>query len=252
MRVAIVDDEELGRRAIRARLATIPDVEIVAECSTPAEAVRAIESRTPDLVFLDIHMPDGSGFDVLHRLPDRALPFVVFVTAYDRYALEAFDAHALDYLLKPIDDRRFAATIDRARLLCTGQRLAEMERGIRTLLEHLERQHAAPRYRSHMSVRMRKRVTIVPVSDIDWVSATRDYVTLHVGSREHLVRQTIASLENQLDPEQFVRIHRSVIVQISRISELVTAQNGDFLVTLRTGVQLRASRTYSDRLDRWF
>jgi two-component system, LytTR family, response regulator len=251
MRVAIVDDEEFGRRGIRARLANFPDVEVVAECSTAAEAVTAIEHRTPDLVFLDIQMPDGSGFDVLHRVPGRALPFVVFVTAYDRYALDAFDAHAVDYLLKPIDDQRFAAMIDRARLLCTGQRLDDMERGIHALLEHLERQQAVPRYRSHIAVRMRKRVTIVPVSDIDWVSATRDYVTLHVGTREHLVRQTIGSLEDQLDPERFVRIHRSAIVQISQVSELVAVQNGDLLVTLRTGVQLRASRSYSDRLDRW-
>src|SRR6266545_2837997 len=211
MRVVIVDDEPLARRGVRARLAAVPDMRVVAECANGAEAVTAIQALAPDLVFLDIQMPDLNGFDVLWRLPSRKTPLVVFLTAYDQYALEAFEAQALDYLLKPIDDARFARALERARLLNASQSLPE----------------------------------------IDWVGAAGDYVTLHVGEKDYLARQTISSLERELDPERFLRIHRSTIVQTSRIAELVTLENGEFLIRLRSGAELRTSRSYSQRLEEW-
>ncbi len=251
MRVVIVDDEPLARRGVRARLAAVPDMRVVAECANGAEAVTAIQALAPDLVFLDIQMPDLNGFDVLWRLPSRKTPLVVFLTAYDQYALEAFEAQALDYLLKPIDDERFMKALERARLLIASQSLSEIERRIRALLETLQETESRPRYRARMTVKTGRRVTIVDVTEIDWVGAAGDYVTLHVGEKDYLVRQTISSLERELDPERFLRIHRSTIVQTSRIAELMTLENGEFLVRLRSGTELRTSRSYSRRLEEW-
>src|SRR5262249_27627625 len=162
---------------------------------------------------LDIQMPDLNGFDVLRRLPARKMPLVVFLTAYDQYALEAFEAQALDYLLKPIDDARFMRALERARLLNSSQSLPEIERRIRVLLETLQETGSRRQYRAHMTVKTGRRVTIVDVMKIDWISAAGDYVTLHVGEKDYLARQTISSLERELDPERFLRIHRSTIVQ---------------------------------------
>jgi len=251
MRVVIVDDEPLARRGVRARLVAAPDMRVVAECATGGEAVTAIQALAPDLVFLDIQMPDVNGFEVLRRLPAQKMPLVVFLTAYDRYALEAFEAQALDYLLKPIDDARFMRAIERARLLSASHRLPEIERRIRELLETLQETESRPPYRTHMTVKTGRRVTIVNVMDIDWVGAGGDYVTLHVGEKDYLMRHTISSLERELDPERFLRIHRSTIVQTSRIAELQTLDNGEFLVRLRNGKELRASRSYSQRLEEW-
>jgi two-component system LytT family response regulator len=251
MRVVIVDDEPLARRGVRARLAAAPDVRVVAECATGGEAVTAIQALEPDLVFLDIQMPDLNGFDVLRRLPARKMPLVVFLTAYDQYALEAFEAQALDYLLKPIDDARFMRALERARLLNTSQSLPEIERRIRVLLETLQETGSRRQYRAHMIVKTGRRAAIVDVLKIDWISAAGDYVTLHVGEKDYLVRQTISSLERELDPERFLRIHRSTIVQASRIAELVTLENGEFLIRLKSGKELRTSRSYSHRLEEW-
>jgi two-component system, LytTR family, response regulator len=251
VRVVIVDDEPLARRGVRARPAAVPDMEIVAECATGEEAVTTIQALAPDLVFLDIQMPDLNGFDVLRRLPAQQMPLVVFLTAYDRYALEAFEAQALDYLLKPIEDTRFMRALERARLLRSSHRLAEIENRIRGLLESLQERGSRPRYRTHMTVKTGRRVTIVDVMEIDWIGGAGDYVTLHAGGKDHLVRQTIGSLERELDPEHFLRIHRSTIVQTSRIAELVTLENGEFLVRLRNGKELGTSRSYSRRLEEW-
>src|SRR5262245_9872644 len=251
MRVVIVDDEPLARRGVRARPAAAPDMRVVAECATGGEALSTIRTLAPDLIFLDIQMPDLNGFDVLRRLPARKMPLVVFLTAYDQYALEAFEAQALDYLLKPIDDARFMRALERARILNASHRLPEIESRIRALLENLQETGSRPRYRTHMTVKTGRRVTIVNVMEIDWVSAAGDYVTLHVGERNYLVRKTISSLERDLDPERFLRIHRSTIVQTSRIAELVTLETGEFLVRLRNGAELKTSRGYSKRLEEW-
>lgn len=250
MRVVIVDDEPLGQRGVRARLAAVPDIDVVAECGTGVDAVSAIERLSPDLIFLDIQMPDMDGFDVLRQLPAQRMPLVIFVTAHDEYPLRAFDAQAVDYLLKPIDDARFASTLERARRLSGAHRLADVEHRIRGLLEQFQ-QEPRGEYRTRMVARSGRRVSIVPVSDIDWIGATGDYVTLHVGTKQHLVRQTIGSLERELDPDMFIRVHRSTIVQTSRIAELVALQNGVALLRLRDGTELRTSRSYGRKLEEW-
>jgi two-component system LytT family response regulator len=251
MRVIVVDDEPLGRRGVRARLTAARDMAIVAECATGRDAISAIQRLSPDLVFLDIRMPDMNGFDVLRQLPARCMPLVIFVTAHDDYALQAFDAHAIDYLLKPIDDARFVATLDRARLLGSSHRVQDVGHRVRDLIAQLHRHPSRGPYRNRLIARSRTRVSIVPVSQIDWIGATGDYITLHVGSKQHLVRQTISALEQELDPDLFLRIHRSTIVQTSRMIELVTLQNGEFLVRLTNGTELRTSRTYSRKLEEW-
>jgi two-component system LytT family response regulator len=250
MRVLIVDDEPPARRGVRARLADQPDIEIVAECGCGEEAVTAIQSLAPDLVFLDIQMPDLSGFDVLRRLPGANLPFVVFLTAYDQHALQAFEVHALDYLLKPIDDIRFYQTVEHARSQVCQRLAGDMESRLRKLLDRCE-SDGAKRYETRFAVRTRQRISIVEVNDIDWIEASGDYVTLHAGKRSYLLRQTMSRIESQLDPSRFLRIHRSAIIQASRIRELVSMENREYLIRLNTGAELRSSRTYSDVLERW-
>jgi two-component system, LytTR family, response regulator len=251
VRVVIADNEPQARQDVRARLAVVPDMDIVAECATGEEAVSAIRTLAPDLVFLDIDMPDASGFEVLRRVAPQRLPLIVFITVSPQHALQAFEAQALDYLLKPIDDSRFANALERVRLLSTCHRLSEMEHRIRGLLEYAQERDSTTRYKTHMTVKSRRRVVIVPTGKIDWIGATGDYVTLHVGDKDHLVRQTIGSLERELSPGQFLRIHRSTIVQISQIAELVAQQKGEYLVRLRNGTELRTSRSYSQRLEEW-
>lgn len=249
MRVVIADDEPRGRRALIERLAATSDMEVVAECATGSDTVSMIQGLAPELVFLDVQMPDMNGFDVLQRLTVRQMPLVIFVTADDGYALKAFEVQAVDYLLKPIDDARFARALERVRLL-SSSRLLDLGHRVRALIERLHT-GSRRRYRTRMVARARRRVRIVPVSEIDWIGAAGDYVALHVGTRAHLVRQTISSLERELDPDMFVRVHRSTIVQAARISELVALRNGECLLRLRDGTELRTSRSYGHKLEKW-
>lgn len=248
MRVLIVDDEPLARRGVRSRLKEHSDVEVVAECATGRGALAAIRDRSPDLVFLDVQMPDISGFDVLRSLAPNEMPAVIFLTAYDKYALDAFEVHAVDYLLKPIDDTRFKDAMENARVRIKNQSLPELERRIRDLLKETE---PAAQYETQFAVRTGQRIVIVSANDIDWIEASGDYVTLHVGNRGHLLRQTMNKTEIQLDPARFLRIHRSTIVQTSRIRELVALDNREFLIRLADGKELKTSRSYSDRIERW-
>jgi two-component system LytT family response regulator len=249
MRVLIVDDEPPARRGVRARLANQPDVEIVGECACGEDAIDVIQRLAPDLVFLDIQMPDLSGFEVLRRIPAGKLPLVVFLTAYDQHALRAFEVHALDYLLKPIDDLRFYDSLENARLH-VRDRKGDFESRLRQLLEG-RTNGEAKRYETRFAIRTKQRISIVDVDDIDWIEASGDYVTLHVGKRSHLLRQTMNRVERQLDPERFLRIHRSAIIQASRMRELVTLENREYLIRLSTGTELKSSRTYSDAIERW-
>lgn len=251
MRVVIVDDEPLARRGVRIRLNATRNIDIVAECASGGEAVKSIQSLAPDLVFLDIQMPDLNGFDVLRRLPSQRLPLVVFLTAYDEYALAAFEAHALDYLLKPIDNARFERALKRARMLIASHDLAEVNQRVSALLDSLKQEKARPQYRTHITVKTGRRLTVVPISEIDWFGADGDYVTLHVSNKEYLVRQTISSLERELDPEHFLRIHRSTIVPTAQIAELTTLESEGFLVRLRNGSELKTSRSFRSRLGKW-
>lgn len=246
MRALIVDDERLARRGVVLRLSKFKDVEIVGECSDGLSAVEKILALSPDVVFLDIQMPGMDGFEVLRALPEENVPNVIFLTAYEQHALRAFEVHAVDYLLKPVDDERFAAAVDRARKL--GDSVAKLgvtERILRMLGRDSEK------YASRFVVRTGSRLQIVPVDDIVWISAAGDYTELHVRGRSHLLRETMNSLEQKLDPSRFLRIHRSRIVCMDSIVELSAIDNREYLIKLSDGSLHRSSRTHADKLDKW-
>jgi two-component system LytT family response regulator len=244
LRVAIVDDEPVARRRIRRLLRPERGVTIVAECGDGAAAVQAVRSLAPDLIFLDVQMPELDGFEVLRALAPGPLPAVIFVTAYDRYAIAAFEVHALDYLLKPVSADRCAQAVARARTALAERRAPADSRLLKMLSEAVGR-----RWLTRLPVRAAGRVVIVDLSDVDWIQAADNYVTLHAGRHEHVLRETLARLEKELDPDRFVRIHRSAIVQVDRIRELRPAFHGDFVVVLRDGVELPLSRGYRSKVE---
>lgn len=260
IKAVIVDDEALARDAIRLRLATEPDIEVVGEAADGGCAVELLRTLQPDLVFLDVQMPVMDGFEVVERVSSDHLPIVVFVTAYDRYALKAFETHALDYLLKPFTASRFHAAIDRARLEVaragddeTHQRLIELLDERRRARERRDEQpsRTGEGYLARLAVKRNQRIVLVKVDDIDWIESSANYAHLHAHGESYVVRMTMGELERRLDPTRFARIHRSTIVQIDRIAEIVAAWHGDFDVTLRDGTVLRLTRNYRDRvLDR--
>ena len=246
MRVLIVDDEPLARRGVALRLKRFRDVEIVGECGNGTSAVEKILELAPDVVFLDVQMPGMDGFEVLRALPGDELPSVIFLTAYEQHALRAFEVHALDYLLKPVDDERFGVAVQRARQVQnTGYRIQMAER-IMSLLDE-----RAGKYVSRFPVRAGSRIQVVFTNDIDWVAAAGDYAELHCGGRCHLLRETMTALEQKLDPAQFLRIHRSRIVRAACVRELRPIDNREYLVKLSDGSEHRSSRTYAERLDEW-
>jgi two-component system, LytTR family, response regulator len=246
LRVLIVDDEPLARRGVSLRLKSVPDIEIVGECGDGKQAVETILELAPDVVFLDIQMPGMDGFDVLAALPAENLPAVIFLTAYEQHALRAFEVHALDYLLKPVDDERFASAVVRARTLLQGATKTQLTDRILSMLES-----QAKRYASHFIVRTGTRIQIVLVEDTAWIAAAGDYTELHAHGRSHLLRESMNSLEKRLDPAAFLRIHRSRIVQSRCITELRSIENGEYLVKLSDGSEHRSSRTYAKRVERW-
>jgi two-component system LytT family response regulator len=250
-KVLIVDDEPLARRGIRARLKPLSDFEVLDDCEDGEAGLKAIRLHQPDLVFLDVQMPGLSGFDMLKRLRKHRRPFIIFLTAYDEYALRAFEVHALDYLLKPIDSERFAEAIERARRQLKFQAADSIETRLRDLIaEHTEGKRPSP-YIERFTVRTGSRITFVLADEIDWIEAVGDYAALHVGNKNPLFRETLNALEVRLDPEKFVRIHRSAIVQVARICELRTLPNRELRLKLTSGADLKVSRTYRDRLDKW-
>ena len=246
LRALIVDDEPLAREGVRLHLEQEPDFEIVGECGDGDEAVRAIRAHRPDVVFLDIQMPGRDGFGVLDALDVNELPQVVFVTAYDQFALQAFEAHALDYLLKPFDEDRFRRTVDRVRIQLRTQKRHELDTRIAELLADIRHR---PKYYERLVVRSGGRIIVLRVEDIDWVEAAANYVKLHVGPRTYLLRETMGHLEEKLDPARFLRIHRSTMVRVDRIKELEPLFQGDYLVILHDGSRLTSSRSYRDRLQ---
>jgi two-component system LytT family response regulator len=245
MRALIVDDEPLGRQRIRTLLAREADVEVLRECEDGAEAVAAIRALRPDVVFLDVQMPEMDGFQVLEAL-GRELPEVVFVTAYDHYAVRAFEAAAVDYLVKPFDPERFQVTLARVR-----SRLADAAPAGDELRALLRRLAGGDETRAErIAVRTGTRHRLVPVADIDWVEAQDNYVALHVGKQRHLLREGMTSLMRRLDPRRFVRIHRGTIVNVERIATVETWGQFEFLVTLLDGTKLTSSRGYRDEVKR--
>jgi len=244
LRALIVDDEAVARRRVRRLLQSEPDVEIVAECADGQTAITAITASRPNLVLLDVQMPELGGFEVVQRCPPSAMPAIIFVTAFDRYALRAFDVHAIDYLLKPFTPDRFRLALDRARARILRR---SPDVGLAALVEYLR---SRPRYLSRVVVRSRGRSLLVPIEAIDWVEAADNYVTLHANGQEHMVRETLSALERQLDPARFVRIHRSTLVQVDRIAKLCPTTHGDVEVHLRDGTRLTLSRTWRERVER--
>lgn len=247
IRTLIVDDEPLAREKLRAFLEAESDIEVVGEARDGKEAVQSIESLRPDLVFLDIQMPELTGFEVVENLDREALPQIIFVTAYDNYALKAFEVHALDYLLKPYDRERLHQALEKARREQDRQQLGDVQKQLRALLADLDKQRA--QFPDRLVVKTAGRVVFVKVDDIDWVDAAGNYVKLHVAAESYLLRETMSRLEERLDPKKFLRIHRSTIVNIERIKELQQQFHGDYLVILKSGQRLTLSRSYRDRIQ---
>jgi two-component system LytT family response regulator len=245
MRVLIVDDEPLARRRIKRMLATDADVEIVGDCATGREAAAAIRDREIDLVFLDIQMPEMDGFSVLESIAPDRLPLVIFVTAYDQYALRAFEFYALDYLLKPFDRRRFEKAMQRARERILKEKGDALKERTIALLEEI---NARSHHLGRLVIKAGGRVFFIKTEEIDWIEAEGKYVRLHVGRESHLLREAIGSLEAQLDPEKFLRIHRSTIVNIDSIRELQPWFHNEYRVILRDGTELMLSRSCRKKL----
>ncbi len=246
IRTLIVDDEPLACDRIRMMLDGEPELEIIAECRNGNDALRTIEKLKPDLVFLDIQMPELTGFEVLDRLDPARMPVVIFVTAYDQYALKAFEVSALDYLLKPFDRERFKRALDRARAELDRRKSGAVNEKVLKLLSELQR---SKQYVDKLIVRAGGRVLFLRADEIDWIEAAGNYVRLHAGKEQYLYRETMTKLEEQLNPDRFARIHRSTIVNIERIKELQPWFRGDYMVVLRDNSKLLLSRTYRGRLN---
>jgi two-component system LytT family response regulator len=246
IRVLIVDDEPLARQRIRDLLAAEPDVTIVAEALSGSDALAAIQTERPDLVFLDIQIPELDGFAVVEAIPPDRLPQIIFITAYDQYALKAFEIHALDYLLKPFEPERFRKALQRAR---QSIQLGRVDQGLITRLQGLLREVGpAPTCPRRIMVKDRGKIRFVDTAEVLWIEAAGNYLTLHTDSGEHLVRQTMQEIERLLDPGQFVRTHRSCLVNLNCIKELVPMFHGESLLVLRNGQQVPLSRTYREKV----
>lgn len=245
IRALIVDDEPFAREGIRLHLERHPDIQVVGEAGDGMRAAQAIRTLDPDVVFLDIEMPEMDGFEVIEAVGIDAMPPVIFITAYDAFALRAFEAHALDYVLKPVEPERFARALDRARKLLRGaaghaldRRLAGLMQDVREHRKHLER----------VVVQRGERLHILRVEDVDWLEAAGNYVKLHVGDETFLVRATLSSFEDRLDPEMFLRVHRSIIVQKPRIDALEPLLQGDYVLILADGTRLTTGRSYRPKI----
>ncbi|BCS31193.1 DNA-binding response regulator [Luteitalea sp. TBR-22] len=250
LRTLIVDDEPLARERVRMMLGMHDDVAVIGEVGDGAQAVDAIRDQRPDLVFLDVQMPGVDGFGVLRALESDELPHVVFVTAYDQYALKAFEVHALDYVLKPFNAERFGQALQRARAAIArrheGEAIVDRDH-LRSLVASLT---AEQREKQRIVVKSSGRVFFVKVDDIDWIEAEGNYVRLHMGAQSHLLRETMKGMESVLDTAQFIRIHRSTIVNADRIRELQPLFHGEYAVILRDGTRLVASRGPDNRLKK--
>jgi len=266
VRTLIVDDERMARKRIRTLLAADADVDVVGECGNGRDAVAAIRERTPDLVFLDVQMPELDGFAVVQAIGAHRMPVTVFVTAFDQYALKAFEAHALDYLTKPFDRDRFQTSLGRAKQQvqlrsaspappdeattlpptpASPVRDSQLDDRLAAMLAEFERRQ---RYTDRLIVKSAGRVVFLRVEEIDWIEAAGSYVRLHVGRDAHLLHEGIAALATRLDPGRFARVHRSTIVNLDRVRELQPWFHGDAVAILRDGTKLQVSRTYRDAL----
>ncbi len=245
--VLIVDDEPLARRGVALRLRSHDDLHVIGECSNGQEALDAIRRHKPDLMFLDIQMPLLNGIEILRTLAPEQTPYTIFLTAFDEYVMQAFEVHAIAYLLKPIDSSRFDAALQHARRVLGGTQAASYQERLRGLLKG-DTNIPAPAPLKEFAVRSGRQVTFVSVDNIDWIEAQGDYAQLHVGKRKYLLRESLTFLESRLDAGSFLRIHRSAIVRIHRIVRVDSRPNRDCVITLASGSILRVSRTYSHHL----
>jgi len=244
-RVVIVDDEPIAREGVRVQVAKDPTAEIAAECADGPEAVEAIRELQPDIVFLDVQMPSMDGFEVLQNLELDNLPAIVFVTAYDKYALKAFDVNAVDYLLKPFDAARFEKAFNRAKAEARGVDTDLLNVGLRNLIETVR---PGQDYLERLVVKSAGRIFFLRVGEIDWIEAAANYVNVHLGRESHLIRETLTALEAKLNPKQFTRIRHSAIINIERIKELHPLFKGAYEIVLNSGTTLRSSRRYQDNI----
>jgi two-component system LytT family response regulator len=249
IRTVVVDDEELARRGLRALSQRHGDLELICECSNGREAVEAIYRHRPDLVFLDVQMPGKTGFDVINAIPDVERPHVIFVTAYDNFALRAFEVHALDYLLKPVNEERFDAAVARVRAAISRatpgagvqhQGAADLEAATASTARAVDR----------LPIKSNGRIIPLRLTDIEWIEADRDYVSVHAGGKSWLMRETIAALELRLALSGFVRIHRSTLVNAERVKELRPRDKGEYTVVLNDGTELKLTRNYRASIER--
>ncbi len=246
IRALIVDDEPLARRRIKSLLAHDQSVDVIGECSDGHKAVTSISELSPDLVFLDVQMPAMDGFEVIKTIGAEQMPTVIFVTAYDQYALKAFEVNALDYLLKPFDRTRFHKTLERAKTMIKGLQNGAVNNQLLSLLGDLRREQKIP---ERFIIKSGGRVVFLKVDEIDWMSAVGNYVRLQVGRDSHLMRDTMTGMESKLDPVSFMRIHRSTIVNLDRVKEVQPWAKGEYVVIMRDGTRLIMSRRYRERLN---
>ena len=256
IRTLIVDDEPEARQGLRTLLERDKHIDLVGECNNGIEAVDLIQTTRPDLVLLDIQMPGINGFGVLQRLDVDPMPVIIFVTAYDHYSLQAFEVHAVDYLLKPFTNRRFHEAIDQAKQKIRSRRdLSRLTERMNALLARFENDThgpatAPPDYLHRIAVKEGDRITFLHVENVDWIEAADNYICLHVGGRRFLLRSKLGDIDKQLDPDHFLRIHRSRIVNIDRIREMVPLSSGDCIIVLKDGTELTSSRTYREHRRR--
>jgi two-component system, LytTR family, response regulator len=252
IRTVIADDEELARRGLRTLLQRCGDLELICECRNGREAIDAIHRHRPDLVFLDVQMPGKTGFDVISAIADAQRPHVVFVTAYDNFALRAFEVHALDYLLKPVNEERFDAAVARVQEAMSHATNNAIVQRVREVTADL-RVAASPSKVSavdRLPIKVNGRIIVIRVADIDWIEADRDYVSVHVGDKTWLMRETIAAVELRLVLSGFVRIHRSALVNAERVKELRPQDKGEYTVILSDGTELKLTRNYRSSVER--
>jgi len=264
IRALVVDDESLARKGLKIRLEELGGVDIVGECGNGREALISVAELEPDLLFLDIQMPGMSGFDVVAKLQQDNLPLIVFVTAFDEYAIKAFDVHAVDYLLKPIDVDRLKDAVERARshkkmegLVTDKQRLLELIISLtgksETSVTQLMKDHTGVKtYPEKIAIKDGGETTLVQVDDIDWIDAAGDYMCVHANDETHVMRVTMKELDEQLDPANFQRVHRSTIVNLDRVTKVCSHMNGEFHLILNNGSAIKMSRSYKEKVKHFF
>lgn len=267
IKTIIVDDEPLARKGLAIRLAEFSDVELIAQCQNGQEAIKVIKAELPQLVFLDIQMPGMTGFDVLQELqndmPAEQMPLVVFATAYDQYALKAFEVHALDYLLKPVDDERLKECIEKIRTKISTSQNADHQNKLVNMMSKLTGTDSetilqtlaqgddleVKEYNSFIAVKDVGETTRIPVKNVVWIDAAGDYMCVHCADGEtHILRKTMKQLENELDPSQFIRVHRSVIVNSVEVAKVLTLSSGEYVIQLTNKHEIRVSRSYRDKV----